>query len=402
MSDQSKRTASAPAFQWSDFFSPQEAPKLDLWLDEQERRGITLDRPAIKACLSTVQEARSEASPLYLRVLTAIGSIISAALLIYLLYLFGILHFSIVSEITNGFLFLALSAVLFPRGAQQDQVGLRHDFQLQISLTFLQMGKLLLVLGFGEFTYDQLGWQNGWGVSLTLAALMGVSFALFRLSFERLLAVLAFLLSVWVNLLFNPLNGDVRLLFSLWLLLHVIAVGWCLYKPVFQYRLSGLLDGLLLSLCFGVGIIAMEAEILSQGLLALPHDMQLGQFSNLILLGGLFVLLFWIAAPMNVSKKTLLGAVAGALIPALLSEPGILLALGLMILGYATHKAHQSILGIVFGLFFLSRYYYLLDMTLMAKSMTLILSGTALLAGAGLIVWFGLYRPVEEGSGHDA
>lgn len=379
---------------WAHFTAEQDPPSVKDWLDEQERQGAKLDRGAIEARLARLQRSRLDASPLYLQALTVIGSIITGALLIYLLFLLELLNSSEFSMIFNGIALIGLSAFIV--SIELKNKDLRRDFQTQLCLTLLQAGKLLLVAGIGIFAHDQLNWEPGWIISVALAFLTGLGFTLFPFPFERFITTLAFLASLWVNLMLDLSGISFQLAFSSLLLLHLIGIGICLHLPDFQYRLPGLLDGLLLSLCFGVGIVAMEAELVGAGLIALPWGGHLGQLANVILLGGLFTLIFWVSSPFNGSKKVILAALAGTLIPALISEPGILLALGLMILGYGTHRPHQSILGLLFGIFFLSRYYYFLDMSLLTKSLVLVLSGLVLLAGAGLIVWSGWHRANER------
>ena len=71
----------------------------------------------------------------------------------------------------------------------------------------------------------------------------------------------------------------------------------------------------------------------------------------------------------------------GAVLLAVVSAPGVLLAIGLMILGYANHERLLLVLGAVLMPAFLCLYYYNLDVSLLNKSMILTVSGVILLAG---------------------
>ena len=62
-----------------------------------------------------------------------------------------------------------------------------------------------------------------------------------------------------------------------------------------------------------------------------------------------------------------------------ISAAGVLFALALFILGYAKHMRFFLILGALFLPIYLLFYYYNLDVTLLYKSLILILSGILLL-----------------------
>jgi uncharacterized membrane protein len=64
-----------------------------------------------------------------------------------------------------------------------------------------------------------------------------------------------------------------------------------------------------------------------------------------------------------------------------LSAPGVLLALALMVLGYAKHEWPLTTLGILLTPLSIFHYYYSIDTTLLMKSGILVGSGAVLLAG---------------------
>ena len=83
----------------------------------------------------------------------------------------------------------------------------------------------------------------------------------------------------------------------------------------------------------------------------------------------------------KLKTQPLLLASMGALLLGLIAAPGILLAIMLMVLGYARHERLLLATGVVLIPVFLFLYYYQLDLSLLQKSAALAGSGALLLAG---------------------
>ena len=106
------------------------------------------------------------------------------------------------------------------------------------------------------------------------------------------------------------------------------------------------------------------------------------EFINVVLAGGLVTLIAWAAGSLKKLKsKPLAIASVGVLLFGLISAPGIILAIGLMILGYAKHEKLLIISGVLLMPVFIFLYYYNLDIFLMQKSGVLVSSGFALILG---------------------
>lgn len=83
----------------------------------------------------------------------------------------------------------------------------------------------------------------------------------------------------------------------------------------------------------------------------------------------------------QIRTKPFLLASVGAIFLGILSAPGILLAIGLMVLGYARYSRFIIIIGASLVPIFLFLYYYNLDISLLQKSGVLVSSGILLLIG---------------------
>jgi hypothetical protein len=145
------------------------------------------------------------------------------------------------------------------------------------------------------------------------------------------------------------------------------------------------------SLCAVAIFFSMEAEI---GELGYRQDFS-PAIINISLTAALIALIGWASGGME-KLKSEPPAVAcfGAVCLGVISAPGILLSIGLMILGYAQHDRLLLIVGGLLFPVFLSLYYYNLDLTLMIKSGILVASGAVLLAGAAYMHYRGFDRDI--------
>ena len=133
---------------------------------------------------------------------------------------------------------------------------------------------------------------------------------------------------------------------------------------------------LVFSLCVHVLILA-SGELASADIAVIsPY------FASLVLSGGLIALFGWAAGDMaKLRTQPLLLASTGALLLGLMAAPGMLLAIMLLVLGYARHERLLLATGATLIPVFLFLYYYQLEISLLQKSAALAASGALLLAG---------------------
>lgn len=343
-------------------------------------------------------------TPLYLRALTGIGAIIAGFLIAYLLYLFGLFNSQPISLAMNGIGLMLAAMLLYRLGIAK--TGLAQDFALQLALTLLQAGKLALVAGLVQYLEPLLnvGWI--WPIVGALGLVGILSFVFFPSSLERFLAAMAFLVALWAAMVSDGLDTSGVMSFSGLILLHLLALGAFLRWSAWRQHLTSLYDALLVSLCIGVGIVATFvdwAAFVLPDAVSPASGLSFNVFfytspTQIMLTVALIALIVWAgrgrwmqSGPIALDHPLVLAIIGGLLLGAL-SDPGILLALGLLVLGYATHRPAHSILGFLFALGFGARFYYALNLTLLEKSAILVASGLLLLAAAGYIHWRGWAR----------
>ena len=372
----------------------EEAPDVRSWLaflssrdqlspDQQTR----IEKEAVR-----INASRIEETPIYLRALSGIGAVISGFLFLFFLFLFGLFDFEPINLTVNGLILMGLATLLHWVG--REQKGLGQDFLIQMALTLLQAGKITLVIGLAQQVHEayDVGWF--WPIAGILGFVAILSFVLFPSSLERFVAAGAFFVAVWASLLIDSPDKWIEVSFNALVIAHLLVLAAFLHWRALRVRLTSLYDAVLVSLCIGVGVVAT--------LVHLPQDSELAENipdlaeglsgfgqqwpTQLALSLSLIALILWIAGRHRAKLgEQLIAACLGVALLGLLSDPGIMLALGVMVLGYATHRPIHTLLGLLFAIGFGFHFYYALNLTLLAKSMLLIASGLLFLGAAAYI-----------------
>jgi hypothetical protein len=309
--------------------------------------------------------------PLYLRALIGVGAFIASLCFIGFLGVAEIINFrNETGLIIWGLIFVA-GAIGLQQVAGADNT-VKHSFFIQSSFTSMAVGKTLFVVGVTNAL------DSGWGVSIATLIITGVTYHIYRMSIDRFLSSFALIFSILVNILWDhDVSGARELLFNGFFLLQIAGAAILLTHGKIKNDYIPLSYAFAFSLCASTLFLASHAKF-GYWRQELIHP----AFVNVVLTGGLIALIGWAAGGMEKLKTEALAlASAGAVLLGLISVPGIILALGLMILGYAKHEKLLITLGGLLIPVFLFLYYYNLDISLMQKSAILLGSGILLLAG---------------------
>ncbi len=329
-------------------------------LDQLAEQNLTLPRRdhPLPAALSGSNDA--ESSPWYIKTLAGIAAWIAAFFLGIFLGAAGLID-SEESMLIWGAV-LTVAAIVLKR-------FVRHSiFWGQLTFAAILAGQALLIAGFG--------WQQEdiTTIALFVILLELLVFLLYPDALHRMLSVLAITSAITVILYEQDLQLLIHGLITLLALgavlvwqqeLRLLASRWFPFRAPLGYGLALSLFGLcLLSL---VGFYEatdwwMSAAGLALFLLYLAYQILRELDRPLLSPIGLWAL----------------GAVALLLIPAY-QTPGILAAVIVLLLGY--WRANSLLMGLatLFLLFFLSAYYYNLEITLLNKSYILLGTGAVLL-----------------------
>lgn len=315
-----------------------------------------------------IQQRRGKPPLLYLNILITIGALLAALCLVSLF----------AKENTPIVVTLALIAsAVWLQGKAGDSHGLKYTLLMQSSLAVMIAGKLLFTGTVGRtlthylsnYSYDP------WSYTLALLMITVLTYPVYRVPVDRFLFPFIVLCFLLFNILEDSGAHHVLLFHSSFLLQFAMASVLLTHRKIKSDYIP-LAYALVFSLCVHVLILA-SGELASEDIAVIsPY------FASLILTGGLIALFGWAAGDMaKLRTKPLLLASMGAALLGLIAAPGILLAIMLLVLGYARHERALLATGAALIPVFLFLYYYQLEISLLQKSAALAGSGALLLAG---------------------
>ncbi|MEW5722117.1 MAG: DUF4401 domain-containing protein [Thermodesulfobacteriota bacterium] len=339
------------------------APTLGELVDQPRVEGL-LDEIGARNAAARLAGPGRAGDPFYIRLLAALGAWAAAACFTSFLHLARLVDLEGTEPLLWSLLFL-VPAVVIRRLS-------RRTFLVQLTLAFCTAGHLLLLWWAAHWSGD-----NAVTVLRSLTVAQAAATALmywpYRDRTYRFLAPLAalVLLAVWLAAAGTDLGretGRLHLLEAV-IVLEAAAGGWLLAR-----RPSG---DFVRPVGYAAAVAAPGALLL---LILWPRAVPPGRPVSLALALGLSILYLWAAGGSDRLKtEGMLTAVAATLALGLITNPGLLAAVGLLVLGYAQGDKALLGLGCLFLPLFLAVYYYDLDVTLAYKSWVLAGSGLLLL-----------------------
>ena len=324
--------------------------------------------------------------PLYLKILAAIGTFIATLFFLGFLGAAGLVDFrSAVGMIAwgGGFLVLGIVLALSIRDALP---GLRTDMVAQTALTGLALGKVLVVVGIvGQFPFG-----TQWVLTLALLAVTVVTYPFSGSSLDRFLSPYAVAVSILWELVEH--RGGVEAT-SLALTLYTLAAIALVAALVLNPRAPAVLRP--------IGFAALAALGSVVCFIASGHDLGFlvgrrvldPRAIEALLPRSLVGLVAWAAGSWRrLFEPRLIPAVVGIVVLGFAAAPGIVFALGLLVLGHGRHDRALRVVGALALPAFLVLWYWARDLDFLMKSGALVASGIALLLARGWMAWQRLDR----------
>jgi hypothetical protein len=326
--------------------------------------------------------------PLYSHVLVGIGALIALSCFIGFLTITEIIKFDSSPGLIGWGIFFILGAILLEMVPIDRDNAIRHSFLMQASFCLMATGKILLVTGIAL----QFSPREEWGIAVGALLVTALVYFVYPMSIDRFLSALAVLISIFVNVLMTRFDaGTQAMLLNAFFVAQLSIAAILMTNGRISQRYVPIAYALIASLCVEVVFFANQTQI---GYWGHRYDFS-PAIINISLTATLIALIGWAAGGIEKLKSEALAVAAlGAVCLGVISAPGILLAVGLMTLGYAKHERLLLFSGALLFPVFLSLYYYNLDVTLMAKSGILVGSGAVLLAGRAYMHYRGFDREI--------
>lgn len=340
-------------------------PRTQDVLEALEKKGLIKSEALAEAAQSLQKDHDSyDQSPWYISMLFGIGAWFSVVFLLVFLSLLGVLSALESGMALVGALLTVLATIL------RRMAG--NIFSCQLALATMLAGEGMIFYG---VTRDFKGFD---GPALLALVLLVVFYVPFPDRAHRFLAtgITCFL---WIAYL-GETSGRYMLHPIIWS--EAFLIGFLSLHPSVPFSLRTMKHtlGLVLPLT-----ILFLLDLNWRGPAVIwPSTIGLGI--------GLMIFCLWVGKESARFGKTSIAiAGLGALLLGLVSNPGIIGAIGLIVLGFATRDRLLMGSGTIFFPVFLICFYYQLTMTLLAKSLALVLSGVILLA---VRMW--MTRPVKN------
>lgn len=296
--------------------------------------------------------------PLYIRILSGIGAWVAAIFLVWFLALIHALENGIVATIV-GILFLA-GGIGITRAS-------KTTFLSQLCLALVFAGNALVVYG----VLSALEAPDVFVLVITQAIVCAVVYPLFPSSIYRFVgpAALAVLLIGWI------IYEKIFVLMHFLIVVEMLFVGWLLLLKRRPQSLTPLVYS---------AAAMLPATLLFMNLTQIGAwrvDLRVPLWpSSIVLAGGVIYLYFHLAGGWRVLRDPLLIlAVISTLLLGIFTSPGILVAIGLLIVGYAFDDRILTGFSFLFLICFLVLFYYALNIDLAHKSWVIAGSGVLLL-----------------------
>ncbi len=296
--------------------------------------------------------------PLYIRILSGIGAWVAAIFLMWFLVLIHALETKMVATIFG---------VVFLAGGIGITKASKTPFLSQLSLALVFAGNALVVFGITS----GLRVPDISALVVAHAIVCAVVYPLFPNSIYRFIApaALATLLTAWI------IEKKIFVLIHFLLAGEMLFVGWLLLLKRRRDSLAPLVYS---------AAAMLPATLLFMNLTQVSAwrvDFRIPLWpSSIALAAGLIYLYFHLAGGWRILRDPLLIlAVVATVLLGIFTTPGILVAIGLLIIGYAFDDRILTGFSFLFLVCFLAVFYYALNMDLAHKSWVIAGSGVLLL-----------------------
>jgi hypothetical protein len=306
---------------------------------------------------SLERSERVSKDPMYIRILIGIGAWFAAVFLILFLGISGILFFT--SAIIWGIIFL-VAAIIISRIS-------KATFLCQLSLALAFAGNIMVLVGAViESRSSEIS-----VVLIVHAVICIVVYPLYANSIYRFLAptALVALATAWI------------VEEKVFVLMHVLIGAETLLAGILLLRKkrSPLLTPLAYSAATMLPATLLFMNLTQMNIWRTDFDESLW-LSSLLLTGGLIYLYFHLAGGLKwLREPWMILAIISSILLGIFTTPGILVAVGLLVAGYAFDDRILTAMSYIFLACFLVFFYYALNVDLAYKSCVIAGSGVLLL-----------------------
>ncbi len=367
-------------------------------INELEKAGFVQpsDRSTIEKFIISRQQDKQEALSLYMQILIGIGAFIFSCCAIGVIQLCVVHPRSGQAFLLWGVIFVGIAILLARVSSNKNKSQTKRIFVLQLSFYSMASGKLLFVIG----SMMSLNLSSQWEITVPVLFITIATYYFYPVVVDRFVSTLASLILLLVSITSSNCSvGMQEVVLDIFIAIHV---GLIYMLFMSSSRMKADYRPIAYAAVFSLAANAIFISTIDSDQYITPYSDK-GQlysllFTNAILALALIGLIWRTASRIDKQfqyRKSLVLASLGAILLGATSVPGVVLAICLMILGYAKYEKYLWVIGMLFMPLFISLYYYELNTTLLIKSGILVGSGAILLMGWRYLVAQKLGKEVQ-------
>ncbi|MDO8735509.1 MAG: DUF4401 domain-containing protein [Thermoleophilia bacterium] len=344
---------------------------------ERLRAENHLSPQQVERCAGYLEDCRLNRTPWYIKMLTAIGAIIAAAM-------FAI-FIGMVAPLSKP----ELLGLIFIAGALILTFTLHNMFVHDLAIALSIGGQFAVLAGIEQHHLLGRTADNFWQLAIVAIILCAALYPFFTSPVHRFITCAAAigLTTAWA------LEAEQFHLLHLLVLAEAVGASLMLANSRYYSWMKPLAYALAAALPATVMVLTAVSGEKFPGM-NIDENMTALWPSNIILAAGILFLLWWMADEgWSLISEPAAIVLAAVVALGFLTTPGILAGIALLMFGYALGDRFITFLGVVFLPVFLGFYYYDLNVDLLTKSGILAASGLILLACRFLLA----RRPWAEG-----
>ena len=315
-------------------------------------------------------------SPWYVKVLLAFSGWLAA---LFLLSFIGTVFFAVIENSAASFIVGGIMIGVTYRLLRMP----KNEFYEHLSLALSLTGQMLVTRAIFDFSGDLSA--TFWLLTALLQALLAIVIPNFtHRVFSAFIAAFSFAIALAIMGTPHVFSSIIMFIVS-WLWLNEFRY------PQHLRKTQAIGYGLVLALISLTGTVLYGYNITEWQLTSSQPEPWVQAWMSEALIGVVMLYVIWQLLQRHhqtISAQLTAGILLAALLlcAASMEAPGITVGITILLLGFAGSNRTLLGLGIVSLLFYISSYYYFLDVTLLAKAQTLFLIGLTLLATHGLML----------------
>ena len=312
--------------------------------------------------------------PLYLRILSVIGLFIISIFFAGVFFVLGLITEEVM--IFLGIIFV-VSAICIKKISISEGASTKNNSPIPITSCIIGIGKILFVIGF-TFELEKFGLNNSLGFTAATLLITVATYHAYPMSADRFLSILTIFTSLLMNIIDKSFGSYAEIALNLFFFIQIILVAMFFTSSIIKRDYIPFAYATIFSLCNIVIYFATHSII---GSVANNQSYSMVFINSLLILFLIGLIGFVAGGVKKLKTEPLLITSLGVMLLGVISAPGVILSICIMVLGYAKHDRLLLLISTILMPVVIFYYYYNLDLNLMVKSAVLLGSGVVLLIG---------------------